>query len=149
MPDFECFYEWFEIWNGEMLWGCFHYMKLKLVIGFWMSPLRFIGIWVRADLIVEDNVILELKSVERINPAHKKQLLTYLKSSHLKLGYLLNFGEALMKDGALESCAIFFMPDAFPARPLLWLSRRLDTDNRSALNLQVVRVGERFPWLIP
>jgi GxxExxY protein len=53
----------------------------------------------RADLIVEAKVILELKSVEHINPAHKKQLLTYLKLSHLKLGYLLNFGEALMKDG--------------------------------------------------
>ena len=53
----------------------------------------------RADLIVEEKVILELKSVERINPAHKKQLLTYLKLSHLKVGYLLNFGEALMKDG--------------------------------------------------
>src|SRR6056297_3553749 len=53
----------------------------------------------RADLIVEEKVILELKSVERTNPAHKKQLLTYLKLSKLKLGYLLNFGEALMKDG--------------------------------------------------
>jgi GxxExxY protein len=53
----------------------------------------------RADLIIEEKVILELKSVERSNPAHKKQLLTYLKLSNLKLGYLLNFGEALMKDG--------------------------------------------------
>jgi GxxExxY protein len=53
----------------------------------------------RADLIIEGKVILELKSVERINPAHKKQLLTYLKLSGLKIGYLLNFGEALMKDG--------------------------------------------------
>ena len=53
----------------------------------------------RADLIVEEKVILELKSVERTNPAHKKQLLTYLKLSGLKVGYLLNFGEALMKDG--------------------------------------------------
>jgi GxxExxY protein len=50
----------------------------------------------RADLIIENKVILELKSVERINPAHKKQLLTYLKLSGLKVGYLLNFGEALM-----------------------------------------------------
>jgi len=53
----------------------------------------------RADLIIENKVILELKSVERTNPAHKKQLLTYLKLSGLKVGYLLNFGEALMKDG--------------------------------------------------
>ena len=53
----------------------------------------------RADLIVDDKVIIELKSVEKLNPAHKKQLLTYLKLSGMKLGYLLNFGEALMKDG--------------------------------------------------
>ena len=44
-------------------------------------------------------VIVELKSVEMIHPAHKKQLLTYLHLTDLKLGYLLNFGAALMKDG--------------------------------------------------
>jgi len=53
----------------------------------------------RADLIVEGKVIIELKSVEKINPVHKKQLLTYLKLTGMKLGYLLNFGEELMKDG--------------------------------------------------
>ncbi len=53
----------------------------------------------RADLIVEGKVIVELKSVEAVSKAHKKQLLTYLKLTGMKLGYLLNFGEALMKDG--------------------------------------------------
>lgn len=53
----------------------------------------------RADLIIEGKVIVELKSVETIHPAHKKQLLTYLRLSGMKLGYLLNFGSALMKDG--------------------------------------------------
>ena len=53
----------------------------------------------RADLIVEDKVLLELKSVEKVNNAHKKQLLTYLKLTGIKLGYLLNFGEDLMKKG--------------------------------------------------
>ena len=53
----------------------------------------------RADLIVEKKVIIELKSVEKVIPAHKKQVLTYLKLTGLKVGYLLNFGEALMKDG--------------------------------------------------
>jgi GxxExxY protein len=53
----------------------------------------------RADLIVEGKVIIELKSIERVTPAHKKQLLTYLRLTGLKLGYLLNFGEALMRDG--------------------------------------------------
>jgi GxxExxY protein len=53
----------------------------------------------RADLIVDGKVILELKSVEQVTKAHKKQLLTYLRLSGRKVGYLLNFGEALMKDG--------------------------------------------------
>ena len=53
----------------------------------------------RADLVVEDKVILELKSVEKIGNAHKKQVLTYLKLTNKKLGFLLNFGESLMKDG--------------------------------------------------
>ena len=53
----------------------------------------------RADLIVEGKVIIELKSLERVNAAHKKQLLTYLRLTGMRLGYLLNFGEALMKDG--------------------------------------------------
>jgi len=53
----------------------------------------------RADLIVEAKVIVELKSVEKVHPAHKKQVLTYLRLTGMKLAYLLNFGEALMKDG--------------------------------------------------
>lgn len=53
----------------------------------------------RADLIVDEKVIVELKSIERVSPAHKKQLLTYLRLTGKKLGYLLNFGEALMKEG--------------------------------------------------
>ena len=53
----------------------------------------------RADIVVENKVILELKSVEKINNAHKKQLLTYLKLSGKKLGFLLNFGDILMKNG--------------------------------------------------
>ncbi len=53
----------------------------------------------RADLIVEGIVILELKSVEKTAPVHKKQLLTYLKLTGLKLGLLINFGESLIKEG--------------------------------------------------
>jgi len=48
----------------------------------------------RADLIVEGKVIVEVKSVEKVHPAHKKQLLTYLRLTGMKLGYLLNFGAA-------------------------------------------------------
>ncbi len=53
----------------------------------------------RADLILNNKVILELKSVERLTRAHHKQLLTYLRFTQMKLGYLLNFGEELMKTG--------------------------------------------------
>ncbi|MFH1477206.1 MAG: GxxExxY protein [Verrucomicrobiota bacterium] len=66
-------------------------------------PIEFHGIrfdeGFRADIIIEDKVLLELKSVENVNKAHKKQVLTYLRLTGMKLGYLLNFGEALMKDG--------------------------------------------------
>ncbi len=63
------------------------YKKIKMEIGF------------RADLIVSKKVILELKSVESIAPLHKKQLLTYLKLTGLKLGLLINFNSPLIKDG--------------------------------------------------
>ena len=53
----------------------------------------------RADIIVEDIIILELKSVEQINKIHQKQLYTYLKLTEARLGFILNFGAALMKDG--------------------------------------------------
>ena len=53
----------------------------------------------RADLVVAQKVIIELKSVEHVLPVHKKQLLTYLKLSDLRLGLLINFGDALIKDG--------------------------------------------------
>jgi GxxExxY protein len=53
----------------------------------------------RADMVVEDSVILELKSVESVAPVHKKQLLTYLRLADKKLGLLLNFGAPLIKKG--------------------------------------------------
>ena len=53
----------------------------------------------RADLVVEGKVILELKSVERVMAAHKKQVQTYLRLTGCKLGYLLNFGQDVMKTG--------------------------------------------------
>lgn len=68
-----------------------------------LIPIEFYGLrfdeGFRADIIVEDKVILELKSIETVNNAHKKQVLTYLKLTGHKLGYLLNFGDELMKDG--------------------------------------------------
>ena len=63
------------------------YEDVKLDLGF------------RTDLIVENKVIIEIKSVEAIAPVHQKQLLTYLKLTGMKLGLLINFNEALIKDG--------------------------------------------------
>lgn len=57
----------------------------------------------RADLIVEEKVIVELKSVERMGNVHKKQLLTYLKLSKLRLGLLINFNETLIKNGIVRT----------------------------------------------
>lgn len=53
----------------------------------------------RADLIVEEKVIVEIKSIETLAPVHRKQLLTYLKLADKRLGLLINFNTALIKDG--------------------------------------------------
>ena len=53
----------------------------------------------RADLIIEEKIIVEIKSVDTISSVHPKQLLTYLKITGIKLGLLINFNEALIKNG--------------------------------------------------
>jgi GxxExxY protein len=53
---------------------------------------------------VEGKVILELKSVEQVNRAHRKQVQTYLRLTGCKLGYLLNFGDEVMKTGIIRLC---------------------------------------------
>ena len=53
----------------------------------------------RADLIVEDCLLVELKSVETLQPVHRKQVTTYLKLTQLRLGLLINFGSSLIKNG--------------------------------------------------
>jgi len=64
-----------------------NYEDVKLDLGF------------RADLIVGKKVIVELKSVEKVQPVHKKQLMTYLRLTRIKLGLLVNFNVNLIKDG--------------------------------------------------
>lgn len=58
-----------------------------------------LGTGFRADLIVEDRVIVEIKSIEELSPVHRKQLLTYLRLTKKHLGLLINFNVALIKDG--------------------------------------------------
>ena len=53
----------------------------------------------RLDLLVEDTIIVELKSVDKVQDVHKKQLLTYLRLANKPLGLLINFNETLLKDG--------------------------------------------------
>ena len=59
----------------------------------------YLDIGFRSDLIVENKVIIEIKSVAEISNVHPKQLLTYLKITDLKLGLLINFNESLIKNG--------------------------------------------------
>ena len=79
-------------------------MKLNLLLKR-QSPIPLVHelikmeIGFRADLIVDDKVLIEIKSIEAIAPVHYKQVLTYLKLSNLKLGLLINFNVALIKDG--------------------------------------------------
>lgn len=53
----------------------------------------------RVDLLVENNVVVELKSGEKIAPVHSKQVLTYLKLLNLRIGLLINFGSSTIKEG--------------------------------------------------
>jgi GxxExxY protein len=66
------------------------YDNIKMEIGF------------RADIIIEDKVIVEIKSVESLAPVHHKQLLTYLKLTNKKVGLLVNFNVNLVKDGIVR-----------------------------------------------
>ena len=61
--------------------------EIKMDIGF------------RADVIIDNKIVIELKSVEALAPVHYKQVLTYLKLTNCKLGLLINFNVALIKDG--------------------------------------------------
>ena len=56
----------------------------------------------RLDVVVEETIILELKALDRLEPIHQAQLLTYLKLSGLKLGLLLNFNVPVMRDGIVR-----------------------------------------------
>jgi GxxExxY protein len=69
-----------------------------------LLPIRFKGKEIkgqsfRIDLLVEDTLVVELKSVNQVSDVHKKQLLTYLKLSKKPLGLLINFNDVLLKDG--------------------------------------------------
>jgi len=58
-----------------------------------------LGLGFRADIVVESMVMIELKSVEKLQPVHFKQLQTYLKLTDIQVGLLINFNESLLKNG--------------------------------------------------
>jgi GxxExxY protein len=75
-------FEVLEEWPIPVEWDA-----VRLEIGF------------RADLIVNDLVLVELKSAEDVSPAHKKTLLTYLRMADKRIGLLINFGVEILKNG--------------------------------------------------
>lgn len=66
-------------------------------------PVRYKNILIscgyRIDLLIENKLIIELKSVDKILPVHKAQLLTYMRLANIKIGLLMNFNEKILKDG--------------------------------------------------
>ena len=73
-------------------------VQREVPIGIRYDKLQF-DVGFRADLIINENVIVELKSVEQEAPVHKKQVLTYIRLAGLRLGLLINFGAPRIKDG--------------------------------------------------
>ena len=84
-----------EIMYYELPYQGLNVVRQKAVPVIWNELKMEMGF--RADIIVEDKVIIELKSVETIAPVHHKQLLTYLKLTGIKLGLLINFNVPLIK----------------------------------------------------
>jgi GxxExxY protein len=72
----------------------------------------------RVDLLVEDRVVVELKSVEKIAPVHSKQVLTYLRLMNLPVGLLVNFGAATLKEG-LHRIVNHLPPSAPPRESMI------------------------------
>jgi GxxExxY protein len=89
--------------------ACLLYQLEKLRLGIRKQvtiPIRYEDLSIdngyRVDLLVEDRVVVELKAVESILPVHRAQLLSYLRLGGFRLGYLLNFHVAHMRDGVVR-----------------------------------------------
>jgi GxxExxY protein len=92
---FESVYE--EILDYELNKAGLAFTRQQAIPVIWDSVKLDLGF--RSDIIVENKVIIEVKSIETLAPVHYKQLLTYLKLTDLKLGLLVNFNEELIKNG--------------------------------------------------
>ncbi|REL33196.1 GxxExxY protein [Rhodohalobacter sp. SW132] len=92
---FESVYE--EVLCHELECSGFEYQRQNPIPVYWKD--KKMGVGFVADVIIENKLIIELKSVQLLAPVHYKQLLTYLKLTNLKLGLLINFNEELLKTG--------------------------------------------------
>lgn len=92
---FESVYE--EIFSFELQKAGLNYTRQESIPLVWETIRLDAGF--RADFIIENKVIVELKSIDVIHPVHQKQIITYLKITKLKLGILVNFNSSLLKDG--------------------------------------------------
>ncbi|MBR9860795.1 GxxExxY protein [bacterium] len=92
---FESIYE--EILFRELNSFGFQTQRQVPIIAHWKG--KTLPVAFKADLIILNSVILEIKSVKQVQEVHKKQLLTYLKLTEIRVGLLLNFNEELMKHG--------------------------------------------------
>jgi len=91
-----------------------HEVARQKTIGIEFEGLRFDAAF-RIDLLVDEQLLIEIKSVERLSPAHAKQLLTYLRLTNQPLGLLINFGGATLMEG-VRRLANNYNPVASPRR---------------------------------
>lgn len=92
---FESVYE--EVLAFELRQRGINYQRQKIIGCEYKGLVMDFGF--KADLVVEENLIIEIKSVEVLKPVHAKQLMTYLRLSSVRTGLLVNFNEAYLKDG--------------------------------------------------
>jgi GxxExxY protein len=90
-------------------------VERQRVVSFEFDGILFLDAF-RVDLLVEESVVVELKSVEETIPLHGKQLLTYLRLMNLNVGLLINFGAATLKEGLKRVVNKYSGPEAFAAR---------------------------------
>jgi GxxExxY protein len=93
---FESVYETIMQYELENSW-CLAVKRQQPIAVLWKNQKQEVGF--RADLILENKLIIEIKSIDTIAPVHYKQLLTYLRLTNIKLGLLINFNEELLKTG--------------------------------------------------
>ena len=92
---FESVYE--EVFCFELMRNGLCFTRQQLIPVFYKGTKLELGF--RADIVVEQKILIELKSIEYILPVHKKQVITYLRLTDIKLGLLINFNVPLIKDG--------------------------------------------------